>query len=172
MSARVWRLVRGSFNRYTAPRIHRLLSRLFVLEEINGHHRCPTYLYRWILLSTPWFKAYLHRFVADDWSLDLHDHPKRFLSIGLRGSYVEHQPHGRARVYSAPWCRSFPAQHVHRLTLPAGDCWTLVVVFQTVRSWGFWHHAENATGSGWRFIPWREYVAPDNKLADERKACS
>ena len=177
------------------PFVHRQLSRLFYLEEVNGSHRCPTYLYRWIVLSTRWFKVYVHRFVADDWSLDLHDHPKRFVSIGLWGRYVEHQWLGRQREYRAPWIRSFPASHVHRLTLPrycggcgaaewsehtAGcyiplvlprDCWTLVIVFQTVREWGFWHREGPGGAKHYRWIHWRKYVVPGSPEADRRKAC-
>lgn len=62
-----------------------LLNRFFGREEINGGNRCPAYLYRWTLFACRWFGVYVHRFVGDDWSLDLHDHPKRFISIGLRG---------------------------------------------------------------------------------------
>jgi hypothetical protein len=62
------------------------LDRVFgKAEEINGGERCPTYLFRWTICRIGWLKVYLHHFVADDWSFDLHDHPKRFVSIGLRG---------------------------------------------------------------------------------------
>lgn len=223
----------------TTLRIHAALTRVFGQpEEVNGAERCPTYLYRWIVLSTRWAKAYVHRFVADDWSRDLHDHPKRFVSIGLWGRYTEWTPgpghafvprvvypngepppvvleqecgvvvhengplydhdvcgrpeiqHLRQREYRAPWLRTFPATHIHRLTLPracAGcgapearpeahtsgcyiplfltrECWTLVIVFRPVRDWGFWH--------GGSFIPWRRYVhGTGSANADSRKAC-
>ncbi len=39
---------------------------MFECEEINGHGRCPTYLYRWILFVCRWFGVYLHHFVGDD----------------------------------------------------------------------------------------------------------
>lgn len=143
------------------------LTRIFgPPEEINGRERCPTYLYRWHLLSTRWFKAYLHHFVADDWSLDLHDHPKRFVSIGLKGQYYEITQQ-RCEYFSAPWVRSFPANHIHRLVMRRGwlgeiqDCWTLCLVFKTVKPWGFYHNGV--------FIGWREYVG--SKLADTMKAC-
>lgn len=65
----------------------RLLDRLFRREDINGGERCPTYLHRWTLFQPRrprwlWrgFGIYLHKFVGDDWSRDLHDHPKRFIS--------------------------------------------------------------------------------------------
>jgi hypothetical protein len=140
----------------------RLIDRIFKLEEINGDSRCPTYLYRWTLLSTPWFKVYLHRFVADDWSKDLHDHPKRFITIGLWGRYLESTPAG-CRFWRAPWFRSFPAEHQHRIAILNGEtCWTMAIVFKTVRKWGFW-----ADG---KWIHWREYV--DSERADKMKSCS
>lgn len=117
----------------------RILNRLFKLEEINGRHRCPTYLYRWTLYATRWFSVYLHHFVGDDWSRDMHDHPKRFISIGLAGGYTEETPSGERR-YAAPWIRSFPPEHIHRLRLdPGKECWTLVITLRAVRPWGFWH---------------------------------
>jgi hypothetical protein len=129
-------------------------------EEINGRERCSTYLYRWIVYDGRRGKVYLHKFVGDDWTRDLHDHPKRFVSIGLWGSYLEETPAGKHR-YRAPWIRTFPATHQHRLTTPWGTCWTLVIVLKTVREWGFWHEG--------RFIPWRDYM--DGEEADAMKDC-
>jgi hypothetical protein len=156
----------------------RFLDRLFgTAEEINGRHRCPTYLYRWTLFA--WrghFSIYLHHFVGDDWSRDLHDHPKRFISIGLWGWYLEDTPDPRfgekqgggwrttmTKMYSAPWIRSFPATHIHRLRVPSKNCWTLVIVLKPVRDWGFWHDG--------KFMQWRSYVDGDGGVADEMKAC-
>lgn len=141
--------------------------KIFPREEINGAGRCPTYLYRWTLLRLgKWFAVYLHKFVGDDWSTDLHDHPKRFISIGLRGQYVETTPSGSGwnehEIFRAPWLRTFPATHRHRLSLIGGrPCWTLCIVLRPVREWGFW-----ADGA---FIPWRTYIR--SKRADDAKAC-
>lgn len=149
--------------------IDKLLSKVFgPAEEINGRGRCPTYLYRWHCLSTKWFKVYIHHFVGDDWSLDLHDHPKMFISIGLWGWYIEHTPAlagVNKRRWFAPWIRSFRAEHIHRITVPSKNCWTLVIVLRAVRPWGFWHNG--------RFIPWQSYVdGPDSNIADTMTACS
>ena len=147
-----------------------LVHRLFRREEINGNGVCPTYLYRWTLLRTgSWFSVYLHKFVGDDWALDPHDHPKRFVSIGLKGSYTEWTPgpsgppYGHTRTWSAPWIRTFPATHIHRLMGPTPErpCWTLVIVLKAVRPWGFWPRG--------KYVPWREYVKPEN--ASARRAC-
>jgi hypothetical protein len=55
------------------------------------------------------------------------------------------------REYHAPWVRTFPATHIHRLSLIDGQpCWTLVIVLRASRAWGFWHAGQ--------WIPWRKYV--------------
>lgn len=153
--------------------IHQWLTRLFnAPEEINGMNRCPTYLYRWTLLKGADWAVYLHHFVGDDWSRDLHDHPKRFISVGLWGWYIEEKPsrdlldrhRTERKKWHAPWIRSFPATHIHRLTVPSKNCWTLVIVLHRVRDWGFWHLG--------RFIPWKSYVkGEDAAIADKMKAC-
>lgn len=141
----------------------RLIDRLFRLEEINGREVCPTYLYRWTLARFFGIGVYLHKFVGDDWSVDLHDHPKRFISFGLWGAYMEHTPDAPPRIYRAPWIRSFPATHVHRLTGPTPEhpCWTLVIVLRQSRRWGFWP-------SG-RWVFWRDYV--ESERAVQAKSC-
>jgi len=142
---------------------HRVLNLVFgAPEEMNGHGKCNTYLYRWHLAGDK-VKVYLHHFVGDDWSLDLHDHPKRFVSIGLKGDYFEQTGDGsRVAWFRAPWLRTFPPTHAHRIFLDGRDCWTLVFVGPPRRNWGFWH-------LGRQFVPWREYVL--GSLGDQRKAC-
>jgi hypothetical protein len=152
--------------------MHKFLSKLFGKpEEINGGERCPTYLYRWTMLQRRGrFSIYLHHFVGDDWSKDLHDHPKRFITIGLWGWYIESTPAGKGpsvkmRKYRAPWIRSFPATYIHRLTVPSKNCWTLCIVLKPVRDWGFWHEGQ--------FIQWKEYVwGLGKEIADKMKACN
>lgn len=150
------------------------IDRLFKREEMDGDGRCPTYLVRWTLLKLWGGRSiYLHHFVGDDWSLDLHDHPKRFVSIGLWGRYVEETPAtppgsvyplmNVRQMFIAPWIRTFPATHVHRISLIHGrPCWTLVLVLRTSRPWGFWHQH--------RWVPWRTYVG--SEAATRMKSCS
>ena len=150
-----------------------VLGRLFTRESIDGHGTCPPYLYRWHLLKVgKWCSVYLHHFVGDDWSSDMHDHPKRFVSIGLKGEYLEETP-GRAHRYKAPWIRSFPARWIHRIR--ARDCWTLVFVGPASREWGFWHFFQPNTHmfgytSGWGWIPWEPYVH-DKEMCEVVKTC-
>lgn len=154
--------------------IHRRLNNWFgEAEEINGADRCTTYLFRWVIGEFSYFdlrtrrmgraRTYLHHIVGNDWSRDLHDHPKRFISFGVFGSYLEETLKGKRR-FRAPWLRTFPAEHKHRLTTPWGPCWTIVIVLETEREWGFWPDG--------RFVPWRSYVyGADSDLADKAKDC-
>jgi len=124
-------------------RISNFIYRLLRKERINGG-------YRWRLASIGWFGVYLHHFVDDGWLRDMHDHPYRLISIGLLGKYREETPSG-VRIYRAPWVRSFPASHIHRIVMvDGGSCWTIMITLKPVRSWGFW------TPAGWR--PWHKYV--------------
>lgn len=150
-----------------------IVDRIFKMEEINGGGICDTYLYRWTLLQPKFLKGfgiYLHHFVGDDWSRDLHDHPKRFISIGLWGRYIEETPdmYGTGtdpRLFTAPWIRSFPATHIHRLSLiNKKPCWTLVIVLTAVREWGFWHDG--------KWIHWHTYVrGTGRETAEKMKSC-
>lgn len=128
-------------------------------ETMNGRGLCPVYLERWTLFG--WlFKRfgvglYLHHFMGDDWSLDLHDHPRRFTSIGLSGWYFEDVGDKDGNIvetkkFTAPWIRSFPANHVHRVrAAECGNTWTLVWVGRPTQEWGFFSSA------GW--IHFRSY---------------
>jgi hypothetical protein len=187
-------------------RVHALLTRLFgAPEEINGAHRCPTYLYRWTVLKRGDRGVYIHRFVGDDWSRDLHDHPKRFISIGLWGAYIEETPlemfgagndHFQMltheRVYRAPWIRTFPATHIHRLRLvrvcdchhveeahsvfgneECFECSCINPVYVARECWTLVIVLKAVRPWGFwhlgKFIPWRRYV--NSATADARKAC-
>ena len=133
---------------------------------MTGDGLCPLYMRRWTLLRWGERAVYLHHFVGDDWSLDLHDHPKPFLSIGLNGMYVEETALG-LKPWFAPWWRTFPAEHAHRIRLinrMPGEkvpCWTLAIVGRKEREWGWWHKGV--------WYPWRTYLKMP--AAAERKSC-
>ncbi|GEM_PF-1983048 len=131
----------------------RILDRLFAYETMSGRE-CPVYLERWTVGEAFGCGIYLHHFLGDDWAIDPHDHPRRFISIGLKGWYLEDvfrpvvdEEFGQSipvtelestTRYDAPWVRSFPAEHLHRVrAAECGDCWTLVIVLRKTRRWGF-----------------------------------
>jgi len=144
--------------------LRRLLNRLCFYETMSGAGRCPVYLERWTLFYRWGYGVYLHHFIGDDWAADPHDHPRRFITIGLRGWYWEdvYDADGRLieqRRYSAPWVRSFPANHLHRVRASeCGNCWTLVIVLKKSRPWGF------VQDGIW--IPFRDYVFGGNSRTD------
>ena len=134
--------------------LHRVLGRRVIV---------PGNLVRYRLFALPGtrsWRIYLHQFIGPDPDRKLHDHPKRFVSIGLRGGYTEivgvhQQPwsgdiFGRdtgqpiamlrkqLQVFRAPWFRSFPPTHIHKIVGVLPGTWTLVFVGRVVRPWGFW----------------------------------
>lgn len=163
------------------------VNRLFRMEEMTGDGLCPVYLRRWTLFG--WgrgepcrFRIYLHHFLSDDWGRDPHDHPKRFISIGLKGEYWEDVFESRGDLnpgrymrtdhYSAPWIRTFRPAHAHRLRIhPRGDerpsrprpnAWTICIVLKTQREWGFFY-----LNRFW--LRWDDYL--DSGYGRERKDC-
>lgn len=135
----------------------RLINSLLRHERIDGGGACPVYLYRWTLFGLgSWLKIYLHHFVGDDWALDPHDHPKRFISIGLWGWYIEdvYSQSGNmvdTRLYEAPWIRSFPSTHIHRIRAKThGNVWTIAIVLHHTKPWGFIQDG--------KWIPWYRYT--------------
>ncbi len=144
----------------------KLIDKLLSYEKIDGDGRCAIYLHRWTLAKTRWFTAYLHHFVGSDWARDPHDHPKRFVSIGLWGEYDE-EDHSNlqrpiVRRFKAPWLRSWPASYRHRISMtPRGSAWTICIVGEPVREWGFWYKSQ-------RWIKWDDYL---ESAGNERKDC-
>lgn len=101
-----------------------------------------TYLTRWRLICTPWFGVYLHRLGGPDPRETLHDHPWSFLSIVLRGGYIERRldPITRAmsvnhRIRRVNRVRSFDAHAIAELTRT--PTWTLLFVGRRTRTWGY-----------------------------------
>ena len=142
--------------------MRKLVDRIFRFERIDGRCATDRYLHRWTLLRLPGGRGlYLHHFVGSDWARDLHDHPKTFLSIGLRGGYVEERldvspllwTRANVRIrrqFRAPWIRYWGPRHTHRLRVPPHGCWTLVFVGLHRREWGFVRRG--------RWIHWIDYV--------------
>ncbi len=116
------------------------------------------YMLRWFLIPrNPFFNIYLHKFVRDDDDRALHDHPWWFISVMLKGGYVETTETGMVarRVGSIAYrC----AEYRHRVQLFRNEfglnirkpCWTLVITGRKVREWGFW------CPKG--FVHWKDFV--------------
>lgn len=143
------------------------------------------YLRRWYLIPrNPFINVYLHHFLSSDDDRALHDHPWWFVSLILRGGYIEMGESAEGKmtalcrtavtdIRSPFWrrCIAFrPATHQHRVVLATTDerdlpCWTLIVTGPRRRLWGFWcpgighFDVDYPVRRGDRFVPWDQFGA-------------
>jgi hypothetical protein len=115
-----------------------------------------TYLTRWRIIQTPLFAIYVHRMDGPDSRDTLHDHPWDFLSIILRGGYIEmvpvmclydpntgeHEAHACKAIWrNASKGRRFNrkrAEDLHVISeLTSTRTWTLVLTGPRKRTWGY-----------------------------------
>jgi hypothetical protein len=119
-------------------------------NEPLGEPQCP-YMRRWVL-NTPWFAVRLHRWYRSDDKRFFHDHAWPFLTIVLRGSYVDvspyldkegnilgiDEPFELREVLKAGSIRFRAATHRHYVDVPRGGATTLLFSGKPIRNWGFW----------------------------------
>lgn len=111
------------------------------------------YILRLHVVKTPWFAVCLHWIKKADAEPWLHDHPVSFLSLILRGGYVEKRWSHRKGEYLKlnSWfnfVRGSDADR-HRIILARSNTLTLCFMGPKVREWGF--HMPD----GW--IMWKDY---------------
>jgi hypothetical protein len=120
------------------------------------------YLRKFYLWRTPWCQATLHWIRQPDPGRDHHDHPRDFVSLVLRGGYVEerlapsrHWTHRLARLRGSLCYRR--AEAAHRVVHVSPDTLTLVLWGRQRRGWGFW------TRGGW--VDWRTYCGVEPRYS-------
>jgi hypothetical protein len=135
----------------------------------DGSHN--PYMLRWFLFrskSNRLPRLYLHKFLRSDDDRAPHDHPWWFISILLRGKYIEHRWDENdvetTHVRHAPSIAFRGLSTRHRVELfggrfkgddavrcwqPFKPVWTLILTGPDVRAWGFWCDD--------RFVPHREF---------------
>lgn len=138
----------------------------FHLQHADGSF----YMERFWLFRTPWINARVHHIHTPDHDRHLHDHPWTFISIILRGSYIEARP----RFYEPRFFSSLNNTELvdytyrregsialrraidrHLIDLVSnGGVWTLVFTFPNRHKWGFY------TPEG--KIPWKKYESTHN----------
>ena len=85
----------------------------------------------------------VHHILRSDHGRDPHDHPWPYLTIVLRGGYLEHQYDEAGFWKSANWRGAGsvlwrPAKSLHRLEVPEGQtAWTLFFTGRKQQTWGF-----------------------------------
>lgn len=109
----------------------------------------------------------LHRFVRPEPHAHPHDHPWAFDTTILSGAYVEEvfkfRPDGgwhSALVERLPGSRYWiAAAHIHRIvTLPRGECWTIIQAGAYQRKTMFWRFGETVQRRVWNERRWSRYL--------------
>lgn len=121
----------------------------------DAYDPTQVYLKRLRIIQTPWFGVYLHWIYLPDRDRDPHDHPWPFVSMTLKGGYVEEitdPTKGEIWSNSNPQFtgHTMPMHLAHRIRHLDPGTVTLVLVGARKRTWGFW------TPEG--FVPWHNYV--------------
>jgi hypothetical protein len=130
-------------------KITKVIDKLFKHRDILRDDSA-IYMRRYYILNTPWFRLRLHHIFLSDYDC-LHDHPWNFLSILLKGEYIERRGVGVYeidKIYKAGDILYRRAEDRHRLIINK-PVWSLVFMFKRRREWGFW------TKQGW--LPWFKY---------------
>lgn len=97
------------------------------------------YITRLHVLKTPWFAVCLHWINNPDPEPYLHDHPVSFLSIILRGCYIERvnsTPRYRARKWFN-WIRASRSAKHTIIAVPNSGALTLCFMGPKTQEWGF-----------------------------------
>lgn len=113
------------------------------------------YLERWVL-DLYIFSIRVHNFQRSDDDRALHDHPFGFVTLVLKGMYVDvTQPDQKIEVMRPGTIRFRPYTHTHTVSLPHElPCWTLVITGPVRHRWGF--YVKNSLGEE-RFVNSQRY---------------
>lgn len=143
--------------------------------EVPNYDSDGNYLTRWRLIQTPWWGIYVHRFDGPDPRTTLHDHPWSFLSIVLRGGYIERRldqmtmkvnEHHRIRFLNY-----MPRGGAHAIThLRRVPAWTLMLVGRRYRTWGYlepysWVVRDAGAVSSWHWTEFNKHRHADEFAA-------
>ena len=99
------------------------------------------------MFTCRFFSVKVHNILLSDYDCQ-HDHPWSFVTLLLKGGYVEYTPTG-SKVYGPGSMLYRSAKYVHRLEIHQ-PVWSLVITFKKVREWGF------ITPGGW--VKWFRYL--------------
>ncbi|MBK3798669.1 hypothetical protein GAY33_05385 [Azospirillum brasilense] len=136
-------------------------------KTFHGSDGTP-YLTRRELLRVGEYRVYLHRFHRADGDPEFHDHPWSFVTLILRGGYVEEELtfSGMVRRAMRPGCIGFRrVGRVHRIAelLGKGETWTVIIAGPKRRDWSFWRPVHD----GLQVIPWRDFIGGKELEANE-----
>lgn len=133
------------------------------------------YLTRLRIIQTPWFGIYLHRFDGPDPRPTLHDHPWAFVSLVLRGGYIERRLDPFTMTvneeHRVRWVNVMAKHDAHSIMrLLRVPSWTLMLVGRRKRTWGY---LEPTPTWAWRWTEFNKHFHAgefDAALERRRKA--
>ncbi len=133
----------------SVSRKHHPGPRFFTWREPLGLPECP-YVIRWKLELKSGRSLRLHHWLKADDDRAFHDHPWWFLTVVLRGGYMDDSPVGQDFLYAGS-VRFRRALHQHTVRPYADGAWTLMVTGPKSRPWGFWKDGKFVKHNKWFF---------------------
>jgi hypothetical protein len=129
------------------------------------------YLTRYIIVRTPFFRVFLHRFHGPDPDRHVHNHPWRATSLILKGGYTEEVVRTPPSPFKAfrdqfavgQWGNWWPCvnrlreDEYHRIVNILPGTWSLVFGGPYFRSWGFLVDRKH--------VDWRAYLNVEDGVA-------
>jgi hypothetical protein len=109
--------------------------------------KIPDYVTRFKIIQTPWFGVWIHKFDHGDSRATLHDHPASFVSLVLRGGYIEIRPTGPRIIRHINIMRIKDCHYISNLLRT--PTWTLLLIGRQKKRWGYLI----PTTSGYKWIP-------------------
>lgn len=108
----------------------------------GGEIPCPHvgeywYMRRFWLLRLGPLQIRLHHILAEDPARDEHDHPWPFVSVILRGWYLERRGDRFTRREAGQAYRMKRGQFHRIVQVAGGGAWTLFITWGARRGWGF-----------------------------------
>lgn len=134
----------------TPSRVEVFLRKHFNFKEI-GWEEIGEKFTRYVLLKTKWFSIYVHQLWAPSWHPECHDHPWWFLTLLLKGGYLE-KVNGKNFHRHPGMVLYRPGSFSHNVITPYGVSWSLIIAGPKSRDWGF--RPCDRQGES---IPWDEY---------------
>jgi hypothetical protein len=132
--------------------------KFFQKETFTGPQGEP-YMERYIVFGCDLFSRYIHKFIEADWTRLPHNHPRKFWSFILAGSYIEYCYEKKAGSYKIVENEYLPGDinfigldTIHRIVGVYEPCWTLCFGGRRKQGWGFFD-----TKIG-RYIPYALYM--------------